>query len=230
MRKKVICFVVVGTIVAALIALGLSIVIKRLQLDSNNSVFLWLFFAASVILLLLTGYGVLRLLLRCRRVAIGIVLTAVGAGLLIVFVCFFAMIAAGNDAESNPIYYDYTDRINEIVSVSLVECNAYDFSEHAMQYTELKSLSPDRYAEITEQLAGLRYRHFINDPQTLGKGKKLILIRFSAVGADGTDCVFYGQWDPGRGRETGTATVTVDYDYNHCDYDTWNALVKKYFP
>ena len=225
-RSRIISCSVVGTIVAALLALCLFITIKTQIYYPSRAFQIWLLFFATAGLLLLIAYGVLRLLLRRPKVAIGIIMIVVGVHLIVypAFIMLILGVQTGND------HFDYTDRIDEIASIALVECEAYDPKTGTFEYTELKTLLSDQYEQITAELADLRYSHYYGHPFFLQKGTQLILIRFSSAGKDGTIYAFYSRATPGYGKIQEDGQITASYRMEACDSDPWDALIRTYFP
>ncbi len=230
-RNRIICFAVVGTIVAGLIALCLSIVIKRLQFDSSNSVFSWLLFVAVVILLLLIGCGVLRLLLRRGRIAFNIVLIVIGVHLLIYPAFFLMVVGVSNDAENNPVCYDYTSRTNEIVSVSYVRVTAIETyaqgsKSDVFEYTVLKKLDSVPTETILNDLAALKYRNPVGLPFFVKNNQEGIVLQFKG---DSNDLVYvlYCQYGYVVVSKCDRG-INVDNYGPYCDERQWNQLMETY--
>lgn len=190
-----------------------------------------LFILIGLTILGMPAAGLISLICGTRRIALSVIMIAVGGYLLLPLAYLALMLNADMHLSSNKKTYDLSAEIGNIVSVEYIRIDDLKYEKgmlpvQGFEYTVLRSIEPENWPRLLEQLAELEYQRPANDPPTLYRKKEMFLIKY-CYPRDGAVYVLIGQSCPGYGRRI-DSRVVIEYDGSWCDPDEWKAILKEY--
>lgn len=220
---------------ATFIIIAVSVLLLTVSVVVSAYSGVWLLFIGTLIAVALTGVGIWRLVTGNRHSLVPhIVSVAIGVHILLYVGMFTFIIGLQLIEDARAETYDYTSRYAQVRSVELVEINKVvihgDGTKDVFDYTVIKELDSSKWEECLKDCAKLKYsRTGFGDPVFLTQQKdcEFILIHFEE-NDDPCFCAFYSSLNPGY-LEGSEGFFMVQYKVRACDYDGWEAILKKYF-